>query len=125
MLFRAVTLLLLLLAAVAMAQDAPTTQQGDWQQRFEQKYALADDEVLKRVEPPFIPERETYYKVELRNQAQRVKEPPDYFTFHFDGQLHRWGYGFIGEPHTLRGVLLHVLGMKTFQFDGPEELLAL
>jgi hypothetical protein len=31
-----------------------------WKQRFEQIYRLDDDQILKRIAPPFIPERKDY-----------------------------------------------------------------
>ena len=95
--------------------------QSDWRQQFNGIYRLNNDEALRRVAPPFIPEREKYYVEERSHQ-----EPPDFITFHWDGELCLWG-----EAHSVSGnrplntVLQHVLGLKTSEFEGPENLLEL
>ena len=97
---------------------------NSWQEKFYSIYRLEDDQILKRIAPPFIPERKDYYFNEESQQASIISEPPDRFIFHWDRKLKKWGYGFINTPDidsTLRGVLR----MNTFEYDGPDELLSL
>ena len=96
----------------------------EWKQRFEAVYRLEDEQTLKRISLPFIPERRDYYLNEHRSQAKLVSRSPDRFTFHWPGKLKYWGLGFINTPDidsTLRGVLR----LKSYEFEGPSELLDL
>ena len=95
-----------------------------WRQRFEAVYRLENDQILKRISPPFIPERRDYYLNEHSQQASLVSRSPDRFIFHWDRKLKNWGLGFINTPDidsTLRGVLR----LKSYEFEGPRELLDL
>jgi hypothetical protein len=96
---------------------------ADWRQRFNQVYYLEEGQVLKRIAPPFIPERETYYKTEHSQQASRIERPPDHFTFHWDGELKRWGLGFGPGKRPLKQVLNHNLNMNQNSYEGPDDLL--
>jgi Leucine-rich repeat (LRR) protein len=96
----------------------------EWRQRFEAVYRLEEDQILKRISPPFIPERRDYYLNEYSHQASLVSRSPDRFVFHWDRKLKRWGYGFIDTP-DIDSTLRSVLGINTFEYDWPEELLSL
>ena len=45
-------------------------------------------------------------------------------TFHWVGKLRNWGMGF-GRSRTLGSVLNGVLGLRSYEYEGPEELLGL
>ncbi|MEM8783815.1 MAG: redoxin family protein [Planctomycetota bacterium] len=94
-----------------------------WREAFDAVYRLDEDEVVKRVAPPFIPERLTYYQSEHAGQARRIAEPPDRFVFHVqpDGSVKRGGLSF-GGADTLRHVL-GWLGLKRYELDGDAALL--
>jgi hypothetical protein len=92
-----------------------------WRQRFEAIYRLEEGEILKRVAPPFIAERMDYYRTEHERQAQAIPRGPDHMTFHWIGKLRSWGMRF-GSPQTLGGVLNGVVGLRSYEYDGPEEL---
>ncbi|MHC4476351.1 MAG: HEAT repeat domain-containing protein, partial [Planctomycetota bacterium] len=94
-----------------------------WRERFDEVYRLDDGQILKRIAPPFIPERAEYYRHEHSGQASAIAEPPDYFTFHWDAALVNWGLGFTGGERPLEAVLKHNLSMGRDAFEGPEELL--
>jgi beta-lactamase regulating signal transducer with metallopeptidase domain len=94
-----------------------------WRQRFNKVYFLEEGQVLKRIAPPFIPERKEYYKQEHSDQASRIERAPDFFTFHWDGELKRWGAGFGSGKRPLRRVLNSNLSMNQNSYEGPEELL--
>lgn len=103
--------------------SAEMAKRPAWWRRFHEVYSLKDHELLRRIAPPFIPEREQYYLQMHRGRAQAVPESPDYFAFHWDGRLRNWGLGFTGAKRPLRAVLRHSLGMKAYEFEGPKDLL--
>ncbi|HUW82639.1 MAG TPA: TlpA disulfide reductase family protein [Phycisphaerae bacterium] len=94
-----------------------------WRQRFDAVYRLEPGEVVKRIAPPFIPERKQYYLATLSGQADVIPEPPDYFKFLWPGSLAPDGYGFCGEV-TLSKVL-SILGVARNEYEAPPELLKL
>ncbi len=88
-----------------------------WRRRFDQKYALADGQILKRVGPPYPPERSDYLLSTSRGwrpDAQRSE------VFRWDGRLHPWGS--MGT-NQLQDVLGFVLKLRRGEFDGPAGLL--
>ena len=91
----------------------------NWRPGFNAVYRLADGEILKRVAPPFIPERMEYY----HSENGRHPDGPSQLTFHWDGQLKKWGMvvGF-GNP-DMRIILNLVLEIQTHEYDGPTSLL--
>ncbi len=84
---------------------------------------MDDGEALKRIAPPFIPERKTYYFKEEPDQARAISDPPTYFTFHWTGSsFQNWGLGFGDEKGmTIRQVLGDVLELKSYQIQLPQE----
>ena len=94
-----------------------------WRQRFNKVYFLEDGQVLKRIQPPFIPERKEYYRNEHSHQASLIERAPDFFTFHWDGELKNWGMGFGSGKRPLKSVLGSNLSMNQNSYEGPEELL--
>ena len=44
-----------------------------WRDRFDQHYALADGQILKRVGPPYPPERSDYLFYQLPRLAARPR----------------------------------------------------
>ena len=95
-----------------------------WRVVFETVYRLEDDQILKRIAPPFIPERMDFYKTDSARQAEAIPRGPDRMIFHWDGKLRRWGMGF-GKVSALSYVLNHVLQLKRFDYHGPKGLLNL
>jgi hypothetical protein len=109
----------------AMLDVQPEEPQSEaWRAAFNAVYRLEEGEVLRRIAPPFIPERMDFYKTEDAHQAEMIPRGPDHMTFHWDGTLRRWGMGF-GRVRTLSGVLNGVLHLKRFEYDGPDELLSI
>jgi len=95
-----------------------------WRQQFDKVYRLEKGQVLKRIAPPFIPERKEYYKQEDSSQASEIERPPDFFIFHWDGELKKWSRGFVvSGKRPLRQVLNSSLSMNQNSYEGPKELL--
>jgi protocatechuate 3,4-dioxygenase beta subunit len=92
----------------------------DWRPRFNEIYHLADGEILKRIAPPFIPERMEY----CRNEYDHHEAEPYQLISRWDEQLEpmrmAWGPEGLG---TLSNVLEDVLELKTYEYDGPQSLL--
>jgi hypothetical protein len=107
--------------------DATAISQKGWRERFEAAYRLQDGELVKHIQPPYVPERLEYYRNVDTAQAQAIPEPPNYFTFHQNDQaLREWGCGFIGsDRHTLYRVLRDVFKLKRYDIEGSAVLLDL
>jgi beta-lactamase regulating signal transducer with metallopeptidase domain len=95
-----------------------------WRETFEAVYRLEEGEIIKRIAPPFIPERMDYYREELEFLAKNHPQGVDHMTFHWVGKLKLWGMGF-GRSRSLGGLLNGVLGLRRYEYEGPEELLGL
>ena len=59
------------------------SEQPVWKQQFEQVYHLEDGQILKRIAPPFIPERREYFVNERTSQAEEYPEGPAMMIFHW------------------------------------------
>jgi beta-lactamase regulating signal transducer with metallopeptidase domain len=94
-----------------------------WKKKFEAVYRLEKGQILKRIAPPFMPEREEYYKNKHSLQASAIPEPPDYFTFYWNGGLKNPGLGFTNGKRPLSSVLRNNLSIGRDKYEGPEELL--
>lgn len=114
----------LLLLSIASAIEATTN--ADWRKRFNEVYRLDNNEVLCRVAPPLIPERNKYYIKKRPPRGNETPRLPISITFHWNGELQYWGevQSTIGN-RPLAEVLRHTLGLTTFEFEGPEDLLEL
>jgi hypothetical protein len=113
----------------AHAGDSPVAEeaaaQPDWKAGFERVYRLELGQVLKRVAPPFIPER---HALCVDHNHIQGKDDPAYMIFHATpgGPLRDWGNAYGGDGKLpLRQVLAFPLGMAGHQFEGPDELLSL
>lgn len=107
----------------AMLGVAVESELATWRQGFNKVYHLEDGLVLKRIAPPFIPERQDYYQHEESSQASHIERTPDFFTFHWDGELRKWGLGFGRGNRPLRSVLGSNLSINRNKYEGPKELL--
>jgi hypothetical protein len=98
-----------------------------WRERFNQRYALAEDQVLKRVGPPYPPERLDYEFYHLgASYIGWRPDPNESFVFHWDGRLKLRSSSGVNYPvNRLRDVLGSVVGVRRTEGDGPGELLAL
>ncbi|MBN2582827.1 MAG: hypothetical protein JXL80_07130 [Planctomycetes bacterium] len=107
-------------------EPEPAADAEAWRKRFNEVYRLEDGQVLKRIAPPFIPERAEYYKAEHKFQWEAIHDPPTFFTLCWDGALQNSGLGFSsGDSHSLRDVLAKNLEMSESEFEGAEEVLSI
>jgi hypothetical protein len=94
---------------------------------FEAVYRLDEKESLKRIAPPFIPQRGPYLVREKLDLASGSEDAPQstICLFQWDGQLRRKaflaGSGFL--PLSL--ILEAVCGLDSYEYDGPNALLEL
>ncbi|HEV3118050.1 MAG TPA: hypothetical protein VGY58_13430, partial [Gemmataceae bacterium] len=90
-----------------------------WQTLFEQLYALGDDQVLRRVGPPFPPQRTDYLLFSHGSWAPRGT-----VLFWFDGKPALHSYSGV-EKMSLGEALSFVAGLKSYEIEGPSDLLKL
>jgi hypothetical protein len=117
-------LLLIVSTFFALLAQALRADDGDnWRDRFNEVYKMDDGEALKRIAPPFIPERKTYYFKEETDQAKYIADPPTYFTFHWTGSsFQKWGYGFSdAKGMSIRQILRDVLELKSYEYQLPKD----
>jgi WD40 repeat protein/beta-lactamase regulating signal transducer with metallopeptidase domain len=88
-----------------------------WRLRFDKQYALVDGQILRRVGPPYPPERSEYLFYTSRGMRP---DPERSEIFRWDGRLRHWGS--MGT-NSLQQVLGFVFKLRRGQFDGPAELL--
>lgn len=89
----------------------------EWRRRFDQKYALADGQVLRHVGPPYPPERSEYL---FYSSIGGRPDPDRSEVFRWDGHLS--AFGRMGS-HRLRDVLGFVVKLGSGEFEGPAALL--
>ncbi|MFA6240128.1 MAG: carboxypeptidase regulatory-like domain-containing protein [Candidatus Hydrogenedentales bacterium] len=104
--------------------EAPPSSQ-DWREAFDAVYRLNDGEIVRRVPPPFIPERLEYYRFTDRSQAEAIPSGPDFFHFRWDGELKKWGCGFGFENGLSLVGIVGNLGVNRYEIEGEQELLDL
>jgi hypothetical protein len=90
-----------------------------WRSTFEKLYRLQDNEILKRIPRPFDPSRQKYYQ-DKRPNASRL---PDMLVFRWDNALKHWGE-VMGIKGDLRIALSFVIGLKSYEYEISDELLA-
>ena len=97
---------------------------NSWQQKFYSIYSLEDGELLKRIAPPFIPERRNFFL----NQPGRHSSNANYhmaiqYTFNWDGELKEKSARIGSGIPRLNSILESVIGLGKFEYDIPIELL--
>ena len=113
------------IAVVLTRAAVPEEAEADWKPAFERVYRPAPGEAVKRVPPPWIPERLSFCRAHNHVDGN---QGPAYMILHAtpDGGVRAWGHAFGGDGKLpLRHVLSFPLQMKPYEFDGPAELLAI
>jgi RNA polymerase sigma factor (sigma-70 family) len=113
--------------APPQAEAPALLQSGNDPARLQEVYALAPGENLKLVSPPFIAERDEFYRESVHPAQVRVTpEGPDVMILWDDGaalMIRSMTYaGGRGAP--VRGVVANVLDLVSEELEGDEGLLA-
>ncbi len=106
------------------------TQEVDpnaWQEKFYSIYRLDDGQVLKRITPPFIPERREYFKLAQpgRYSANTPYQLAKQFIFSWDGDLNIRNMPMGGGIPRLRTILESAIGLGRNEYDIPPEVLSM
>ena len=111
------------------AQDAPPAraelEEPDWKAGFDRVYRLEPGRVVKRVPPPFVPQRTAMC---VANHHLQGKDAPTYMLLHGTpgGEVRGWGFAYGGDGKLpLKQVLSFAFDLRGHQFEGPDDLLAL
>jgi RNA polymerase sigma factor (sigma-70 family) len=93
---------------------------GGWESRFNAVYGLGAGEVLKRIAPPYIPERVAYWNAREKPDSHYDYSPDVWIAFSWDGALHRleWSDG----KSTCGTALTSGLAIRPYQVEGPVDL---
>jgi hypothetical protein len=99
---------------------------NSWKERFYEVYSLQDNEVLKRIKLPFIPERRNYHL----NRPRPPSSVDDYnyvsqFVFYWGDELslRRMSTGTRTLIRRLNRILHPVIGLGNVDYEIPNELL--
>lgn len=102
---------------------AALTRNPNWRAVFDQRYALQPGEVIKRVAPPFIPERLDFYLNTVgRGQAEAIPRGADAIILHQAGSSpagHTWRFG---GAFDVGDLLRSVAGVSPQEVDLPVEV---
>jgi RNA polymerase sigma factor (sigma-70 family) len=108
----------------APAQPVPATPQSDWKAKVNSVYGLADNELVKRVLPPFIPERDNVLQsLRLGGRDRAAMTRIDTILFTFNQQDVRMSLGHM-DSFDVGDVLNKVLDIWPQDTDIDRPLLA-
>lgn len=112
--------------SVCAARQAPAPDKP-YMAELQRVYGLRQNELIRHVPRPFIPERMEWYRAENRTQAEAIPRGPDYVAFDWDEKngLRQRAMGFGFQKLPLRNVLDSVVGLKSYEYEGPADLLSL
>jgi uncharacterized protein (TIGR03435 family) len=100
---------------------------GPYTAGLERVYKLEQNQVLKRVPRPYIPERMEWYRAEHQGQAAAIPAGPDFMVFEWTEtkglQNGLMGFGYQKVP--VRHVIDGALKLNSYEFEGPDDLLSL
>jgi hypothetical protein len=89
---------------------------------FKRLYALKESESLKRIAPPFVPDRLEYYRRTNPSQAEVISNAPDVMCLHWrDGDIKNWSMTF--GTMDLSSVLNNIANVYPQEVEGDAELL--
>ena len=118
--------LLLMLVAADDAKSGGDTKDGKaakaaaappagWRERFDAVYRLGDEEVVKLVGPPFIPERADYYRRVVARNPNANLAVLGQFMFWWDGKLQMWSLSSSGG--TVASALANCGGLERYDME--------
>jgi RNA polymerase sigma factor (sigma-70 family) len=106
------------IATAAAPAPAPSTAPIDWRARFDAVYRLDEGQVLKRIPPPFIPERTRYF--DQRNLSQMFDMRGGICVFEVEGGQAEWNRWTGHQPATIETLLKFCAGVPTYKLEMDE-----
>jgi RNA polymerase sigma factor (sigma-70 family) len=106
-------------AVVTQPVALATMPSGDWRSRFDAVYRLDDGQTLKRIAPPYIPERTQYFDQQKLSAMFDMSGGICVFQVEEDGraQWNRWtGH----KPPTIEELLKFVAGVPRYKLEMDE-----
>ncbi|HSZ58305.1 MAG TPA: sigma-70 family RNA polymerase sigma factor [Tepidisphaeraceae bacterium] len=99
-----------------------------WRQGFDRAYALQAGQILRRVAPPFIPERASFYHSAMHGSADSsimdaATSNDSAAIFGFDSQPEWQSVTF--EPFKVLGLTKALAGLRSYDFEGMGQLASL
>ena len=102
----------------------PHIADSAWRNRFNEIYGLAPGENLKRVAPPFVPERKTLWQVDAKDLARMMPDTDQmWMSFAYDGSVH-WQSCSVGKP-TIGNALESGVGLRPWEIEAPVDFWAI
>lgn len=96
-----------------VSQAGPGTA---WKARFDDVYRLEPGQTIRRVAPPYIPERKIFWQVTVPDLAPAMPETDKmWMTFNYDGAVH-WQGATVGQP-TLGTALESGVGLRPYEVE--------
>jgi hypothetical protein len=114
---------------LAGPQESPAETEelhpNSWQKKFYSVYRLDDGQVLKRIAPPFIPERKGYFRsIQPGRYSPNTPHHVVSQYFNWDGTLSIRGARVGSGIPRLRTILESVIGLGNREYDIPPEILS-
>jgi hypothetical protein len=92
-----------------------------WRNRFDEIYGLAPGQDLKRVAPPFVPERKTQFQVDNKDMARMMGDPDQmWMTYAYNGSVH-WQSCTVGRP-TIGDALERGVDLRPWEVEAAVDL---
>jgi RNA polymerase sigma factor (sigma-70 family) len=92
-----------------------------WRNRFDELYGLAPGQDLKRVAPPFVPERKTQFQVDNKDMARMMGDPDQmWMTYAYNGSVH-WQSCTVGRP-AIGDALESGVGLRPWEVEAAVDL---
>jgi len=94
---------------------------------FENVYGLRDDEVIRWIRPPYIAQREEFYRKELATRAALRPDTPAAMILKWEEERPRWYGSILGSGDGRRGytpqiLIRHLLGVFPQDLEGDIHL---
>jgi len=113
-------------ADTAPKNTAAAVNEPEWRAAFDRAYALAPDQTVRFVKPPFIPERIDFYRAVMTpSQVEAIPNGPDFLVLQqgdSPGAPVRFRSCSFGID-TVGNVMELVLGVESHEISAPRKLL--
>ena len=123
--------------AAGVIRDMLSLGPLEWRKQFDRVYRLDDDQILKRIAPPFIPERKEYFVNERPSWAERYPEGPVMMILHWRDNKANLSYTLDHPNFSLSHLVQYIMEISIPDLwwaegknysgnpEGPEQLLSM